>query len=138
MKPIPSIGGYLRVRLSKNEQKDYPLIHRIVASVFVPNPSDFKYVNHIDENPSNNRADNLEWCTHEYNINFGTRNSRAGAKHRGERCCFSKLSKEDILTIRNVANGKHDKKLCHDIAELYGVSAANIRHILVGDSWTWV
>lgn len=45
-------------------------VHRIVAQAFVPNPMPlfFTQVNHIDGNPANNRADNLEWCDCAYNI----------------------------------------------------------------------
>ena len=42
-------------------------VHRAVAECFVPNPLNLPIVNHIDENPSNNHKDNLEWCTYRYN-----------------------------------------------------------------------
>ena len=39
-------------------------------------------INHKDENPLNNCVDNLEWCTAQYNINFGTRTARAVQNHK--------------------------------------------------------
>ena len=52
------------------------MVHRIVAETFINNPNNYKYVNHKDENPSNNCVTNLEWCTQKYNINYGTGNQK--------------------------------------------------------------
>lgn len=63
--------GYTRLILSLNNTKKYIFIHRLVASVFIPNPLNLPYVNHKDENSSHNWADNLEWCDAKYNTNYG-------------------------------------------------------------------
>lgn len=61
--------GYLLVRLRKGEnQKENRYIHRLVAEVFCERPDGCPVVNHIDHNPQNNSADNLEWCTQKENI----------------------------------------------------------------------
>lgn len=45
-------------------------VHRLVACAFVPNPDATRYtqVNHIDGDPSNNDAANLEWVTAKQNV----------------------------------------------------------------------
>ena len=53
------------------------ILSRIVAQTFIPNPDNKPEVNHKDENPANNRADNLEWMTRKENNNYGTRIQRA-------------------------------------------------------------
>lgn len=76
LKPAKNNKGYLMVGLFKNGKQKYFLIHRLVAQAFIPNPENLPEVNHKDENPSNCRVENLEWCTHEYNLNYGTHNER--------------------------------------------------------------
>lgn len=68
------MNGYLLVRLSKNGKSKNYLIHRLVASAFIPNPDpeNFNIVNHMDECKTNNCMDNLEWCDHKHNMNWGT------------------------------------------------------------------
>lgn len=68
--------GYKRVDLLKDGTKKHYLIHRLVATAFIPNPINFPQVNHRDENPENNKLSNLEWCTIKYNNNYGNHNLR--------------------------------------------------------------
>ena len=65
-------AGYLRVDLSKNCKRKSFLIHRLVALAFIPNPEALPQINHKNENKSDNRVENLEWCDSRYNNNYGT------------------------------------------------------------------
>lgn len=76
LNPMKHTKGYLRVRLYKNSVASNQRIHRLVAEAFIPNPENKPQVNHIDENKTNNRVDNLEWVTNKENCNHGTRNER--------------------------------------------------------------
>ena len=77
MKPHIAMG-YAFVTLQKQRQRKHMLLHRLVAMAFVENPNGFPEVNHIDENKLNNNADNLEWCTRDYNMAYGTARIRQG------------------------------------------------------------
>ena len=61
------------------ERKTFKL-HRLLATLFIPNPNDFPCVNHKDENKLNNSLDNLEWCDITYNNTYGTRIERSKEK----------------------------------------------------------
>jgi hypothetical protein len=63
-------GGYYFVRLSKDGKAKNYTIHRLVANAFIPNPDDEPIINHIDENKLNNKVDNLEWCSAQYNVRY--------------------------------------------------------------------
>jgi len=77
LKPHKGENGYIYISLKKNNFTKTFTIHRLVATYFTFNPLRLPEVNHIDENKENNKADNLEWCTHKYNNSYGTKNSRA-------------------------------------------------------------
>lgn len=107
--------------------KTYP-IHRLVASAFIENPGNLPQVNHIDEDKTNNRADNLEWCTNDYNVNYGSRNERAG---KSNECCPTTSTKVYSVDI----NG--DREYYDSIGEAErqtGLSHSNIVRTLKGRS----
>ena len=69
-------NGYLCVILQASQVTRKFRIHRLVAQAFLPNPDNLPEVNHRDEDKTNNRVDNLEFCDHKYNNNYGSRNIR--------------------------------------------------------------
>ena len=90
------------VGLYKNGKAQLFLVHRLVAQSFIPNPNRLSEINHKDENPLNNCVENLEWCTHKYNVNYGTRNKRASENNPRQRkvCMFD----EDGVLINEFRN----------------------------------
>lgn len=76
--------GYKSVFLCKDGKNKGYLVHRLVAQAFIPNPNNYPVVNHKDENPSNNTVWNLEWCTQEYNCNYGNCRKKMSEAHKGE------------------------------------------------------
>ena len=76
LRPATNKGGYLTVILYKNHKKKSYLVHRLVAEVYVYNPKNLPFINHINENKADNRVENLEWITKRDNNNYGTRNTR--------------------------------------------------------------
>lgn len=60
-------GGYLTVSLCKHNIKKTIRVHRLVAEAFIPNPNNYKEINHINCNKKDNRKENLEWCSSSMN-----------------------------------------------------------------------
>ena len=68
-------NGYIQYVLSNGKSKSI-LAHRLVAKAFIPNPNNLPEVNHINECKTDNRVENLEWCSKSYNSSWGTRTKR--------------------------------------------------------------
>lgn len=117
--------GYCYVMLRKDNKSRLFVVHRLVAKEFIPNPNNLPQVNHKDENKLNNNAENLEWCTAQYNINYGTHNERqALAKSK----TVYQYSLDKILL--NIW------KSTHDVYRKLGYAQGNIARCCRGESKT--
>ena len=76
LSPYKSPKGYLYVRLCSNGKNKQFSVHRLVANAFISNPLSLPQINHINEDKTDNRIENLEWCTNSYNMNYGTRTKK--------------------------------------------------------------
>lgn len=65
--PVPMKRGYMQVALWRDGIGPKQLVHRIVATAFIPNPDNKPQVNHINGNKADNRVENLEWATESEN-----------------------------------------------------------------------
>lgn len=71
----PDKDGYLQFKFHKDGKRKLGRVHRIVAKTFIPNdnPLEKTVVNHKNEIKTDNRVENLEWCTVGYNNTYGNR-----------------------------------------------------------------
>lgn len=74
LKPWKNDAGYFMIKLPSKQKKRGKSfrVHRLVAMAFIDNPNNLPFINHKDEDPSNNNVENLEWCTNAYNLTYGT------------------------------------------------------------------
>lgn len=77
LKPYMDRGGYLLVGLCAGGKRKTLKVHRLVCEAFHEKLEVKNEVNHINEDKTDNRACNLEWCSRGDNVNYGTRNERS-------------------------------------------------------------
>lgn len=111
-------------------------VHRLVASAFIPNPDNKPQINHKNGIRTDNRVENIEWCTNSENGLHAFRVLGRIAKGTpGERNYFCKLSEEDIRHIRIRAECG---VLWDVLAADYGVSTDMISRIVKRKNWQHV
>lgn len=76
--------GYLYVTFRINGKLVHLKVHRIVIACFRKNPNNLLEINHIDCDPTNNRLENLEFCTTEYNIAYREKYGKSAAEAVGK------------------------------------------------------
>lgn len=67
LKPRKRRDGYYIVRINRKDVA----VHRLVAEKYIPNPNNYPVVNHKNKIKTDNRVENLEWCTAKQNSIHG-------------------------------------------------------------------
>lgn len=119
----PDYRGYVHAHLSKDGSAKWVSVHRAVATAFVQKREGCDIVNHLDNNPSNNRADNLEWTTYKGNMQHAARQGRM--KGVPENLKKAQAAKEiPVFAIKDGAKTWY--KSGADAGRILGVSSGHI------------
>lgn len=112
VKPYLNNKGYWCINLYMKSKVYKRQIHRLIAQAFIPNPLQLNEVNHINGNPQDNRIENLEWCTHQYNI----QHHYDIGLHKNCRGNVGKKHKNSSSNFHGVSWSKERKKWCVGIS----------------------
>lgn len=126
LRPGLTSAGYLSVALLKENKPTTYLIHRLLATHFIPNPLNYNLVNHKDGNKTNNLLDNLEWCSASQN-----------AIHAVEylKSIKTTLSTEQVKQIKILLSLNVPSE---HIYKLLNIKPHIVYNIKYGNGWKWI
>lgn len=123
--------GYFTVRLRREDKYKVHKIHRLIAIHFIANPEHKPCVNHKNGIKTDNRIENLEWCTYLENTTHALNTGLF--KNKGEDSPVSKLKDSDVLEIRRLLSvGSLTQS---EVAKLYSVNTPAISKIHLRKRW---
>lgn len=123
LKKYDNGSGYLMVQFSMNGKNIHKLVHRLVAETFISNPNNWAEVNHRNNDPTNNNVDNLEWCTHEYNIEYREKYGVSANEY---------ISKKPVFAVSLKTLEVFKFKSRREAGRVIGVDHGNIYNVLKG------
>lgn len=124
---ISYVRGYACVNLYIHGQRKLMKIHRLVAAAFLPKPLPYQdQINHIDHNRTNNKVENLEWCSLQENMAWLKKHNR---HTHGEHHAKAKLTEKEALYIR------HSTEKPGILSKKLSISVETIRCIRKGLTW---
>lgn len=130
LKPGASTKGYLYVVLYKNRKQKNKAVHRLVGKAFVTNPHNYQCINHKSGIKTDNRVENIEWCTYSQNNQHAYFTGLKTAK--GEKNKNSKLIGKQVIEIKMLLlHGFKNSEICRK----YGVRNNTISNIKTGRAW---
>ena len=140
IKGIDNGFGYLQVFIKHSDGEFYhKRVHRLVAEAFIKNPENKKDIDHINNDRSDNKLENIRWATRSENIQHAMNQNRmavSNGAYKGIGHPQSKLTDKDVLEIKELLSKKELTQ--KEIAEMFGVTPSNISYIKLGRSWSHV
>lgn len=124
-----NVNGYYNVKIKINGKPKSCILHRLIATTFIPNPLKKSTVNHINGIKTDNKVGNLEWATRKENSQHAY-DTKLHIAMVGESNPLSKVTNKDAIYI-----AKSNLKIS-ELSELYGINKSSISAIRTGRLWS--
>jgi hypothetical protein len=131
---VHPVTGYASVGIHIDGKCYTTLVHRIVASAFIPNPYDLPHVNHIDGIKTHNWHKNLEWTTFQGNMDHAVATGLLDIK--GIKHPENVYSEDQIRKVCEMLEARTFMPI--EIERDTGVNRGIIHHIRAGKTWTHI
>jgi hypothetical protein len=125
-KPSTNSSGYLQVALFEGGKRKFKLVHRLIAQHFMAGSDDLPVINHINGNKTDNRIENLEWCTQSHNMEHAHSTGLIASRLDG------KLNLDEVNRIRELIEEGVQGTV---IAKMFAISKSMVSNIKLGKRW---
>jgi hypothetical protein len=97
-------NGYLQVRLYNDDGDKTKSVHKLVADCFIENPEGLTDIDHINRIKTDNRLENMRWCS-------DSENQKNKTSHKNITYEFIEELPDDAIVVENYGN--------HEFTDLY-------------------
>jgi len=132
LKQRPNTDGYASFTAGRKGNRTRVCTHRLVAKFFVENPNGYPEVDHKDANRENAAASNLEWVSHQENIDRAHNKGHYAGRIQGAKNPKAKLNEEIVRELRKLYAEGHTIRELH---KQYGIPESTIGNIVHRHTW---
>lgn len=134
MHPTPGNRyGHLEVSIKINGRRIHEYVHRLVAEAFIPNPHNYPLVRHLNDDPTDNRVENLAWGTQSDNMQDAIEHGTFVYFSDQDRELAMQKRRTPIIAI-DLSNGKeYEFESQQEASRVLGVNQSCIYRVLSGN-----
>jgi hypothetical protein len=129
LKPYKNTKGYLKISCHQDGKQKIVAVHRMVGELYIPNPKNLPQINHLDGDKSNNRVENLEWCSQSHNIQHRLNILKVGIDQRHKN---TKIPAKEVALLRWKKSINYPMNV-REIAKKWGVRVDYLRKVINGN-----
>jgi hypothetical protein len=129
-------SGYVNFVASKEGKTENLLVHRLVATAFIPNPFSLSQVNHKDFDKTNNKMENLEWVSHADNAQHSVKAGHYSCRTNPNKAKVLTLAKVESMRAEYASHLRQGKRITYTaLGKKFGCSYDMARIVIRNEQW---